>query len=65
MRYQIPASSNTFSTLFSSSQQVYVHPNAGHEDGEEEGWGSIYLKTVIQGVLMSRYVGALSHQYRD
>ena len=54
VRYHLPHSSQSFTTLFSSTQSVYVHPSTGGED--EDGWGSIYLKTVVQGVLMARYV---------
>jgi predicted metalloprotease with PDZ domain len=54
--YHIQASSQSFSTLFSTPQQVYVHPNAGSQevDGQDEAWGAIYLKTVVQGILMAR-----------
>jgi hypothetical protein len=51
VRYHLPTASQTFSAVFSSPQQVYVHPSAG---GEDEACGSIYLKTVVQGVLMAR-----------
>jgi hypothetical protein len=50
VRYHLPSSSQSFSTLFDTSQQVYVHASASGE----EAWGSIYLKTVVQGVLMAR-----------
>ncbi|KAK8864609.1 hypothetical protein IAR55_001859 [Kwoniella newhampshirensis] len=54
--YYLPSTtSQSFSTLFSTPQQVYVHPNAAasKRDGEDEVWGSIYLKTVVLGVLMA------------
>ncbi|WVR06865.1 hypothetical protein IAU60_003901 [Kwoniella sp. DSM 27419] len=53
--YFLPSTSQTFSTLFNAAQQVYVHPNAAapRSDGEEEAWGSIYLKTVVTGLLMA------------
>jgi len=54
VRYHLPNSSQHFTTLFTAPQQVYVHPSAGGQG--EEAWGSIYLKTVVQGVLMARYV---------
>ncbi|WVF71231.1 hypothetical protein IAT40_006031 [Kwoniella sp. CBS 6097] len=53
--YYLPSTYQTFSTIFSAPQQVYVHPNAAasRKDGEDESWGSIYLKTVVMGVLMA------------
>ncbi|WWC89115.1 uncharacterized protein L201_004033 [Kwoniella dendrophila CBS 6074] len=57
--YHLPSTSQIFSTLFQTPQQVYVHPNTAaastSKNGvlEEEAWGSIYLKTVIMGVLMA------------
>ncbi|WVW84146.1 hypothetical protein I302_106175 [Kwoniella bestiolae CBS 10118] len=54
--YYLPSTSQTFTTLFSTPQQVYVHPNtaaASTQNGQEEAWGSIYLKTVVLGVLMA------------
>ncbi|WWD17083.1 hypothetical protein CI109_101520 [Kwoniella shandongensis] len=54
--YYLPSTTaQSFSTIFSSPQQVYVHPNAAasKRDGEDEAWGSIYLKTVVVGVLMA------------
>nr|XP_019011168.1 uncharacterized protein I206_04480 [Kwoniella pini CBS 10737]OCF49949.1 hypothetical protein I206_04480 [Kwoniella pini CBS 10737] len=54
--YYLPSTSQTFKTLFSTPQQVYVHPNtaaSSTKHGEEEAWGSIYLKTVVMGVLMA------------
>lgn len=56
--YHLQSSSQTFSTLFPTPQQVYVHPSAGlasSADGEEdEAWGAIYLKAVAQGIVMAR-----------
>jgi hypothetical protein len=54
VNYQLPSSSSPFTTLFPAAQQVYVHANASIKDGEDETWGSIYLKTVAQGILMAR-----------
>ncbi|WWC61972.1 uncharacterized protein I303_104558 [Kwoniella dejecticola CBS 10117] len=54
--YYLPSTSQTFTTIFSSPQQVYVHPNtaaSSTKNGEDEAWGSIYLKTVVTGVLMA------------
>ncbi|OCF38530.1 hypothetical protein I317_07686 [Kwoniella heveanensis CBS 569] len=53
--YYLPSTLQTFSTIFSTPQQVYVHPNAAASNkvGEDESWGSIYLKTVVMGVLMA------------
>ncbi|WVQ67299.1 uncharacterized protein L199_005494 [Kwoniella botswanensis] len=54
--YYLPSTSQTFTTLFATPQQVYVHPNtaaASTQNGQEEAWGSIYLKTVVSGVLMA------------
>ncbi|WRT66568.1 uncharacterized protein IL334_003527 [Kwoniella shivajii] len=55
--YYLPTTSQIFSTLFSIPQQVYVHPPAATGTstklGEDEAWGSIYLKTVVTGVLMA------------
>jgi len=51
----LQSSTQTFSTLFATRQQVYVHPNAGSKvDGQDEAWGAIYLKTVVQGIMMAR-----------
>ncbi|WVQ81769.1 hypothetical protein IAT38_003894 [Cryptococcus sp. DSM 104549] len=49
--YYIPSSSQTYTTTFATPQQVYIHPNAA--DSDSEIWGSIYLKTVLKGVLTS------------
>lgn len=56
VNYHIPSSSQSFTTILAPLQQVYVHPNAAPSKalGEDEAWGSIYLKTVIQGVLRAR-----------
>lgn len=35
-------------------QQVYIHPQSA--GGDDETWGSIYLKTVVKGVLAARWV---------
>ncbi|ORY26181.1 hypothetical protein BCR39DRAFT_542223 [Naematelia encephala] len=52
--YQVPGSSQAFTTFFSSLQQVYVHPNAAaYKEAEDDVWGSIYLKTIMQGILMA------------
>jgi hypothetical protein len=63
--YHLPSSSQIFTTLLPSLQQVYVYPAAPSTSSsssastsgskEEEAWGSIYLKTVVQGVILSRY----------
>ncbi|KAK4688091.1 hypothetical protein P7C73_g2025, partial [Tremellales sp. Uapishka_1] len=60
VNYHVPSSSQIFTTLFSAHQQVYVHPTAGtskhaHED---EAWGSIYLKTVVEGLIWARQVAS-------
>ncbi|ORX35692.1 hypothetical protein BD324DRAFT_631222 [Kockovaella imperatae] len=53
INYNIPSTSQTFSTLFPSLHQVYVHANsaASSVQGSEDLCGSIYLKTVVQGVV--------------
>jgi hypothetical protein len=61
--YHLPSSSQIFSTLLPTPQQVYVYPAApgpgpstsSSSSNASESWGSIYLKTVVQGVIMSRY----------
>jgi hypothetical protein len=56
VQYHLPASSETFTTILPTAQQVYVYPAApdASDKGDNESWGSIYLKTVVQGVIMSR-----------
>ncbi|GMK53612.1 hypothetical protein CspeluHIS016_0101980 [Cutaneotrichosporon spelunceum] len=52
--YHLSSSSQCFSTLFPEPQDVYLHPTAGKSrDGEDEVWGAIYLKAVVQGIVMS------------
>ncbi|KAL1411621.1 hypothetical protein Q8F55_002585 [Vanrija albida] len=53
--YHLQSSSQTFLATFPGLYQVYVHPNVGSRvDGtEDEAWGAIYLKTVVQGVVMA------------
>ncbi|WVO18337.1 hypothetical protein L204_106052 [Cryptococcus depauperatus] len=61
--YFVPSSNQTYSTLFPALQQVYVHSNRDAQTPEI--WGSIYLKTVVKGVLNAspefhpNYPGAL------
>jgi hypothetical protein len=75
--YHLPSSSQIFTTLLPSLQQVYVYPAApststsssasasasGSKD--VEAWGSIYLKTVVQGVILSRYASRPSDGHRQ
>ncbi|CAK9780744.1 hypothetical protein CC85DRAFT_144129 [Cutaneotrichosporon oleaginosum] len=52
--YHLSSSSQSFSTLFSEPQDVYLHPTAGKsKDGDDEVWGAIYLKAVVQGIVMA------------
>lgn len=54
--YHLPSSAQTFTSLFSTPQQVYVHAAPGRSDvgHGDEAWGAIYLKTVVQGIVMAR-----------
>lgn len=54
--YHLPSSAQTFTSLFSKPQQVYVHAAPGRNDvgHDDEAWGAIYLKTVVQGIVMAR-----------
>jgi hypothetical protein len=53
--YHLSSSSQSFSTLFAEPQDVYLHPPAGKgRDREDEVWGAIYLKAVVQGIVMAR-----------
>ena len=57
IQYHLPYSSHTFTTILPALQQVYIYPAApSDKGGNSESWGSIYLKTVVQGVVMARYV---------
>ncbi|EKC99839.1 hypothetical protein A1Q2_05804 [Trichosporon asahii var. asahii CBS 8904] len=53
--YHLPSSAQTFTSLFSTPQQVYVHAAPGRSDvgHGDEAWGAIYLKTVVQGIVMA------------
>ncbi|BEI90767.1 uncharacterized protein CcaverHIS019_0308370 [Cutaneotrichosporon cavernicola] len=52
--YHLSSSSQCFSTLFPEPQDVYLHPTVSKSrDGEDEVWGAIYLKAVVQGIVMS------------
>ncbi|KAI9639319.1 uncharacterized protein MKK02DRAFT_39617 [Dioszegia hungarica] len=55
VNYHLPSSSSCFTALFPAPQQVYVHVKAASKvkDGEDETWGSIPLKAVVQGVMLA------------
>lgn len=60
IQYHLPYSSHSFTTILPSPQQVYVCPAApSDKGGDAESWGSIYLKTVVQGVVMARSVALI------
>lgn len=54
--YHLPSSAQTFTSLFPTPQQVYVHaaPGQSDVDKDHEAWGAIYLKAVVQGIVMAR-----------
>ncbi|TYJ57759.1 hypothetical protein B9479_001613 [Cryptococcus floricola] len=47
--YYIPHSDQSYSIIFPTLLNVYIHPSAN--DAGDEVWGSTYLKMVVKGVL--------------